>query len=125
MVKRCKSFGAKSLDSCNSCRSDVGVFKIASSQPESDTFFLERESLDVGTCASASDSSSIAISKLATSYGIAQDNSCGKGASHFFSKLKLLNQSFIAHFFKKDRHTAKFWFPVPNMSNMVVIHGAN
>ena len=38
LFKRCKSLSAKSFDSCNSCHSDVGVFKIASSQPESDTF---------------------------------------------------------------------------------------
>ena len=38
LAEKCKSLSAKSFDSCNSCHSDVGVFKIASSQPESDTF---------------------------------------------------------------------------------------
>ena len=83
LAKRCKNLSAKSSNSCVCFNSDLNASKIVSSQAESNSH-VQRDSLDVGSCASASDSSSIAISKLATSYGIAQDNSCGKGASHFF-----------------------------------------
>lgn len=48
------------------------------------TFSVERESLDASTCATALDSSSIAIPKLVSSSGIVQTGSCGKGASHLF-----------------------------------------
>jgi hypothetical protein len=61
-------FCAKSLDSRDSCNSDVGVSKIASSQPEL-SFCVARESLDDGTCAKAFDSSSIASPKLVASLG--------------------------------------------------------
>ena len=83
MFKRCKSLSAKSFDSCNSCHSDVGVSKTVLSQPELASL-VEHESLDISTCASALDSSSIANRKLAASSGVAQSESCGKGASHFF-----------------------------------------
>ena len=63
LAKKCKSLSAKSFDSCNSCHSDVGVSKIASSQPELASS-VEHESLIVGTCATALDSSSIAILSL-------------------------------------------------------------
>ena len=53
LARRCKSLGAKSFDSRYSCHSDVGVSKIASSQLELISL-VERESLDVGTCVSAS-----------------------------------------------------------------------
>ena len=81
LSKRCKSLIAKSFDSHDSCHSGVGVFKVASSQPEL-TSSIECEPLDVSTVACASDSSSIATPKLVASSGVAQVNSGCKGASH-------------------------------------------
>ncbi|KAG2563540.1 hypothetical protein PVAP13_8KG327908 [Panicum virgatum] len=108
LVTRCRSLCAKSLDSHDSCHSDVGVSKIASSQPELASS-VERESLIVGTCATALDSSSIAIPKLVASSGIAQDNSLGKGASHFFGT-HTSKPKFHCTFCKKDGHTVEFCF---------------
>jgi hypothetical protein len=68
LAKRCKSFCAKSLDSHDSWNSDVGVSKIASLQSELSSC-VACESLDDGTCAKASDSSSIASPKLVASSG--------------------------------------------------------
>jgi hypothetical protein len=63
LTKRCKSFCAKSLHSRDSWNSGVGVSKIASLQLELSSC-VARESLDDGTCAKASDSSSITSPKL-------------------------------------------------------------
>jgi hypothetical protein len=71
------------LDSRFSCHSDIDASKFASSKPES-TSSLERESLDGGKCTSAVHSSPIATPKFVASSGVAQDDSNGKGASHFF-----------------------------------------
>ena len=76
LVKRCKSLCAKSFDSRDSCHTDLDASKIASSQAESG-FSAERESLDVGICASALASFSIAIPKLVGSSGAARSDSCG------------------------------------------------
>ena len=83
LAKRCKSFCAKSLDSCDSCNSDVVVSKIASLQLELSSC-VARLSLDDSTCAKALDSSSIASPKLVASSGDVQGISHGKGASHIF-----------------------------------------
>ena len=108
LSKRYKSLCAKSFDSRDSCNSDVGVSKIASSQPELASS-VERESLIVGTCATTLGSSSIAIPKLAASSGIAQDNFLGKGASHFFGT-HTSKPKFHCTFCKKDGHTVEFFF---------------
>jgi hypothetical protein len=68
LAKRCKSLCDKSLDSHVSCNSYVVVSKIASLQPVLCSC-VARESLDDGTCAKASDSSSIASPKLVASSG--------------------------------------------------------
>ena len=107
LSKRCKSLIAKSFDSRDSCHSDVGVSKIASSQPELASS-VERESLDVSTCGCVSDSSSIASPKLASS-GVAQSDSDGKGASHFFGA-HISKPKFHCTFCKKDGHTVEFCF---------------
>ena len=108
MVTRCRSLCAKSLDTHDSCHSDVGVSKITSSQPELASS-VERESLDASTSACASDSSCIAIPKLVTSSSIAQDNSDGKGASHFCGAY-ISKPKFHCTFCKKDGHTVEFCF---------------
>jgi hypothetical protein len=68
---RCKSLCAKGLDSRFSCYSDADASKFSSCQLES-TSSIERESLDGGKCANASDSSLIATPKLVSSFGVAQ-----------------------------------------------------
>ena len=108
LLTRCKSLCAKSLDSHNSSHSDVDVSKIASSQPELASF-LEREGLDVGTCASALDSSSIATPKLVAFSGVAQDSSSGKGVSHIFGT-HTPKPKFHCTFCKKYGHTVEFCF---------------
>jgi len=108
LSKKCKSFIAKSFDSHDCCHSDVGIFKVASSLPEL-TSSVERESLDVSTAACASDSFSITIPKLVGSSGIAQDNSCDKGDSHFF-ETHISKPEFYCTFCKKDGHTVEFCF---------------
>ena len=108
LVTRCRSLCAKSLDSHDSCHSDVGVCKIASSKPELASL-VERESLIVGTCATALDSSSIAIPKSVVSSGVAQNDSCGKGASHLYGT-HIAKPKFHGTFCKKDRHTVDFCF---------------
>jgi hypothetical protein len=105
---RCKSLCAKGLDSCFSCHSDVDASKFASSKPES-TSSLEHESLDGGKCASALDSSPIATHKLVISSGVAQGDSNGKGASHFFGT-HTSKPKFHYTFCKKDGHTVEFCF---------------
>ena len=84
-----------------------GASKIASSQPELASS-ADCESLDSDTSACASDCSSIAIPKLASS-GIAQDDSDGKGASHFFGT-HIAKPKFHCTFCKKDGHTVEFCF---------------
>lgn len=108
LLTRCKSLCAKTLDFLASCHSNVDAPKIASSQLEL-TSSLERESLDGGTCASALDSSSIATPKLVASSGVAQDDSNGKGASHFFGTHNP-KPKFHCTFCKKDGHTVEFCF---------------
>ena len=108
LSKRYKSLIAKSFDSHIFCHSGVGVFKVAPSQSEL-TSSIERESLDVNTSACASDSSCIAIPKLVTSSSIAQDNSDGKGASHFCGAY-ISKPKFHCTFCKKDGHTVEFCF---------------
>ena len=108
MVTRCRSLCAKSLDTHDSCHSDVDVSKIASFQLELASS-VERESLDISTSACASDSSPIAIPKPVASSGVAQDNSGGKGASHFFGA-HTSKPKFHYTFCKKDRHTIEFCF---------------
>lgn len=108
MVTRCKSLYFKSLDSRNSCHSDIGVTKIASSQLELASC-VERESLDNSTCASALDSSSIATPKLVASSGSAQDNSNGKGTSHIF-RTRTPKPKFHCTFCRKDGHNVVFCF---------------
>jgi len=120
LSKRYKSLIAKSFDSRDSCHSDVGVSKIASSQPELASS-VERESLDVSTCGSALDSSSIAISKLA-SFGVAQSDSDGKGASHFFGA-HISKPKFHCIFCKKDGHTVEFCFRRVNHERRVRAKG--
>jgi len=107
LSKRCKSLIAKSFDSRDSCHSDVGVSKIASSQPELASS-VERESLDVSTCDCVSDSSSIASPKLASS-GVAQSDLDGKGASHFLGA-HISKPKFHCTFCKKDGHIVEFCF---------------
>jgi hypothetical protein len=104
LAKRCKSFCAKSLDSRDSCNSDVGVSKIASSQLEL-SFCVARESLDDGTCAKAFDSSSIASPKLVDSLGDVQGILMARVLLAFLG-LKFPNQPFC----KKDGHTFDFCF---------------
>ena len=108
MVTRCRSLCVKSLDTHDSCHSDVGVSKITSSQPELASS-VERESLDASTSACASDSSSIAIPKPVASSDIAQDNSGSKGASHFIG-IHIAKPKFHCTFCKKDGHTVEFCF---------------
>jgi predicted nuclease with TOPRIM domain len=105
---RCKSLCVKSLDSRFSCHSDVDASKFASSKPES-TSSLEPESLDGGKCSSALDSSPIATPKLVASSGVAQGDSNGKGASHFFGT-HTSKPNFHCTFCKKDGHTVEFCF---------------
>jgi hypothetical protein len=105
---RCKSLCAKSLDSCFSCHSDVDASKFASSKSEL-TSSLEPESLDGGKCTSALDSSPIATPKLVAFSGVAQGDSNGKGASHFFGT-HTSKQKFHFTFCKKDCHTVEFCF---------------
>jgi hypothetical protein len=81
---RCRSLCAKGLDSRISCHSDVDASKFSSSQPDSTSYSLERESLDGCKCASTLDSSFIATPHLVASSGVAQDVSDVKGASHIF-----------------------------------------
>jgi len=92
----------------DSCHSGVGVFKVASSQPELASS-VKRVCLDVSTATCASDSSSIAITKPVASPGIAKDNSCGKGASHFFGT-HIVKSKFHCTFCKKDGHIVEFCF---------------
>lgn len=99
---------AKPLDSHNSCHSDFDAFKVAPSQSDL-TSSLKRESLDVGTCDGALDSSSIAIPKLVASSSVAQDDSSGKGASYFFGT-HISKPNFHCTFCKKDGHTVGFCF---------------
>jgi len=83
LAKRCKNLSAKSSNSCVCFHSDLNASKIVSSQAESNSH-VQRDSLDVGSCASASDSTSLASSKFFASSSAAQSDSCGKGASHIF-----------------------------------------
>jgi hypothetical protein len=108
LAKRCKSFCAKSLDSRDSCNSDVGVSKIASLQPELSSC-VARESLDDGTCAKASDSSSIASPKLVGSLGNVQVISHCKGASCIFGT-QVPKPTFHCTFCKKTGHSFDFCF---------------
>ena len=108
LSKKYKSLIAKSFDSHDCCHSDVGVFKVASSQPELASS-VERESLDVSTAACVSDSSSIAIPKPVASFGVAQDNSGSKGASHLIGT-HIAKPKFHCTFCKKDGHTVEFCF---------------
>ncbi|KAG2556317.1 uncharacterized protein LOC120685695 [Panicum virgatum] len=107
LSKRYKSLCAKSFDSRDSCNSDDGVSKLASSQPELAS--VERESLDFSTSACASDSSFIAIPKPVASSGVAQSDSDGKGASHFFGA-HISKPKFHCTFCKKDGHSVEFCF---------------
>jgi hypothetical protein len=91
------------LDSRFSCHSDVDVCRIASSQLEL-TSSLEREFLDGGKCASALDSSPIATPKLVASTDVAQDDSNGKVASHFFGN-HTSKPKFHCTFCNKDGQT--------------------
>jgi len=120
LSKRCKILCAKSFESHDSCHSDVGVSKIASSQPEL-IFSADRESLDIGTSTCVLDSSSIAISKLA-SFGVAQSDSDGKGASHFFGA-HISKPKFHCIFCKKDGHTVEFCFRRVNHERRVRAKG--
>jgi hypothetical protein len=106
--RRCKSFCAKSLDSRISYHSDVDAFKFASSQPELASS-LECESLNGGTCASALDSSVIAIPKLVAPSDVAQDVSVGKGASYIFGT-HTPKPKFQCTFCRNDGHTVEFCF---------------
>jgi hypothetical protein len=108
LAKRCKSFCAKSLDSRDSCNSDVGVSKIASLQPELSSC-AARESLNDGTCAKALDSSSIASPKLVASSDDVQGIPHGKGASSIFGS-HIPKPTCHCTFCKKDGHTFDFCF---------------
>ena len=108
LAKRCKSFCAKSLDSCDSCNSDVVVSKIASLQLELSSC-VARESLDDSTCAKVLDSSSIASPKLVASSDDVQGISDGKGASCIFGS-QIPKPTFHCTFCKKDGHTFDFCF---------------
>jgi hypothetical protein len=96
------------LDSHFSCHSDVEASKFSSSKLEL-TSSLEHESLDGGRCDSALDSSPIATPKLVASSGVAQGDSNGKGASHFFG-IHTPKPKFHCTFCKKDGHTVEFCF---------------
>jgi hypothetical protein len=102
---KCKSLCAKGLDSRFSCHSDVDVSKFAPSKSEL-TSSLEPESLDGGKCASALDSSPIATPKLVASSSVAQGDSNGKGASHFFGT-HTSKPKFHCTFCKKDGHAER------------------
>jgi hypothetical protein len=65
--------------------------------------------LDGGKCASALDSFPIATPKLVASSGVAQGDSNGKGASHFFGT-HASKPNFHCTFCKKDGHTVEFCF---------------
>ena len=108
LSKRCKSLIAKSFESHDSCHSDFDSSKIASSQPEL-TSSADRESLDIGISSCALDSSSIAIPKPVASFGVAQDNSGSKGASHLIGT-HIAKPKFHCTFCKKDGHTIEFCF---------------
>jgi hypothetical protein len=108
LCTRCKSLCAKGLDSHFSCHSDVDASEFASSKLEL-TSSLECESLDGGKCASALDSSPIATPKLVVSSSVAQGDSNGKGASHFFGT-HTSKPKFHCTFCKKDGHTVEFCF---------------
>lgn len=113
LAKRCMSLCAKSLESHDSCKSDVGVPKIASLQPKSNSCVV-RESLDDGTCPKALDSSSIASLELVASSSDVQGISQGKGAS-FFLGTQVPKPTFRCTFCKKDGHTFYFGFRRVNM----------
>jgi len=108
LAKRCKSFCAKSLDSCDSCNSDVVVSKIASLQQELSSC-AARESLDDGTCVEALDCSSIASPKRDASSGNVQGISHDKGASCIFGT-QVPKPTFHCTFCKKDGHSFDFCF---------------
>ena len=108
LSKRCKSLIAKSFESHDSCHSDFDSSKIASSQPELASS-ADRESLDISISSCALDSSSIAIPKSVVSSGVAQNDSCGKGASHIYGT-HIAKPKFHCTFCKKDRHTVEFCF---------------
>ncbi|KAG2620964.1 hypothetical protein PVAP13_3NG152063 [Panicum virgatum] len=99
LSKTCKILCAKFFYSRDSCHSDVGFSKIASSQPELASS-VERESLDIRTCACASNSSSIAISKLASLLVLPKVIHMARA---LLTSLELifLNQSSIAPFARK------------------------
>jgi len=98
---------AKSFESRNSCHSDAGASKIASFQSELASS-VEHESLDVSTSACVTNSSSIAIPKLASS-GVAQDDPGDKSASQFFGT-HTPKPKYHCTFCKKDGHTIEFCF---------------
>ena len=108
LITRCKSLCAKSFDSRSCCHSDFDVSKIASSQPELASS-IEQEFFYVSTSTCASDSSPIAIPKHVASSGVAQSDSDGKGASHFFGA-HISKPKFHCTFCKKDGHTVEFCF---------------
>ena len=70
---------------------------------------VERESFDVSTCLIALDSSHVATPKLVASSGVAQSDSRGKGAFHFFGT-HIPKPKFHRTICKKDRHTIEFCF---------------
>jgi len=70
---------------------------------------IEQEFFYVSTSTCASDSSPIAIPKHVASSGVAQSDSCGKGASHL-SGTHIAKSKFHCTFCKKDGHTVEFYF---------------
>jgi len=117
LSKKCKSLIAKSFDSHDSCHSSVGVFKVASSQPELASS-VHCESLDVSTCAYASDSSSIAIPKLVSS-SVPKVIHVAR-VLLISLELIMLNQSSIAPFARKMGIPSSFAIAVSSTSDVCV-----